>query len=142
MLETHNHADHVSGHGRLAAATGAVIHVHRGAAVSYRHEPLDDDGELELGSLLVRAIHTPGHRPEHTAFALIDRTRGEEPWAVLTGDSLFVGDIARPDLAVDAREGAHAIFHSLRERLLTCARRPRSGRRTSAAPSAAVPAST
>jgi rhodanese-related sulfurtransferase len=63
-------------------------------------------------------LHTPGHRPEHTAFALIDSERGDEPWALLTGDSLFVGDIARPDLAVDKDEGARAIFHSLHERLL------------------------
>ena len=68
---------------------------------------------------MVRALHTPGHRPEHTAFALIDTERGPEPWAVLTGDSLFVGGIARPDLAVDPREGAHGIFHSLHDRLLT-----------------------
>jgi hydroxyacylglutathione hydrolase len=118
VLETHNHADHVSGHGRLAAATGATIHVHRSAGVEYDHEPFDDGWELELGCVVVRAMHTPGHRPEHTAFALIDRTRGEEPWAVLTGDSLFVGDIARPDLAVEPDEGARAIFHSLHERLL------------------------
>ena len=61
----------------------------------------------------------PGHRPEHTAFALIDTARGDEPWAVLTGDTLFVGDIARPDLAVDKDEGARGIFRSLHERLLT-----------------------
>jgi glyoxylase-like metal-dependent hydrolase (beta-lactamase superfamily II)/rhodanese-related sulfurtransferase len=121
VLETHNHADHVSGHGRLAAATGATIHVHKDAGVAYEHEPFEDGTEIELGSVKVRAIHTPGHRPEHTAFALIDSGRGEEPWAVLTGDTLFVGDIARPDLAVDKREGAHAIFHSLHERLLTLA---------------------
>jgi len=121
VLETHNHADHVSGHGRLAAATGATIHVHKDAGVAYEHEPFEDGTEIELGSVKVRAIHTPGHRPEHTAFALIDTDRGEEPWAVLTGDTLFVGDIARPDLAVDKREGAHAIFHSLHERLLTLA---------------------
>jgi rhodanese-related sulfurtransferase len=66
----------------------------------------------------VRALHTPGHRPEHTAFALIDRDRGAEPWAVLTGDSLFVGDIARPDLAVEKAEGARGIFHSLHDQLL------------------------
>jgi len=66
----------------------------------------------------VRAIHTPGHRPEHTAFALIDTDRGDEAWAVLTGDTLFVGDIARPDLAVDKSEGAHDIFRSLHEKLL------------------------
>jgi hydroxyacylglutathione hydrolase len=121
VLETHNHADHVSGHGRLAAATGATIHVHREAGVDYAHEPFDDGDELALGDLRVRAIHTPGHRPEHTAFALIDGSRSEEPWAVLTGDTLFVGDIARPDLAVDKEEGARGIFRSLHERLLSLA---------------------
>jgi glyoxylase-like metal-dependent hydrolase (beta-lactamase superfamily II)/rhodanese-related sulfurtransferase len=119
ILETHNHADHVSGHGRLCSATGATIHIHREAGPDYAHEPFDDGWELELGSVRVRAIHTPGHRPEHTAFALVDTERGDQPWAVLTGDSLFVGDIARPDLAVDKEEGAHGIFRSLHERLLT-----------------------
>jgi glyoxylase-like metal-dependent hydrolase (beta-lactamase superfamily II)/rhodanese-related sulfurtransferase len=121
VLETHNHADHVSGHGRLAAATGATIHVHREARPDYDHEPFDHGWELELGCVTVRALHTPGHRPEHTAFALIDTRRGEEPWAVLTGDTLFVGDIARPDLAVDKEDGARAIFHSLHEQLLSLA---------------------
>jgi hydroxyacylglutathione hydrolase len=121
VLETHNHADHVSGHGRLAAATGATIHVHRLARVEYPHEPFDHDWELALGTLRIRAIHTPGHRPEHTAFALIDTGRGDEPWAVLTGDSLFVGDIARPDLAIDKHDGAREIFNSLHERLFTLA---------------------
>jgi glyoxylase-like metal-dependent hydrolase (beta-lactamase superfamily II)/rhodanese-related sulfurtransferase len=119
ILETHNHADHVSGHGRLAAATGAAIHVHRDAAPDYAHEPFDDGDEIELGRLTVRVIHTPGHRPEHSALALIDTARGEQPWAVLTGDSLFVGDIARPDLAIEKEEGARGIFRSLHERLLT-----------------------
>jgi len=121
VLETHNHADHVSGHGRLAAATGATIHVHRDAGVDYANEPFEDGDEIALGSVRIRAMHTPGHRPEHTAFALIDLDRGSEPWAVLTGDTLFVGDIARPDLAVDKREGAHGIFHSLHDTLLTMA---------------------
>jgi hydroxyacylglutathione hydrolase len=118
ILETHNHADHVSGHGRLAAATGAPIHVHREASPEYEHEAFDDGWELELGSVHVRAIHTPGHRPEHTAFALIDTARSDEPWAVLSGDSLFVGDVARPDLAVDKEDGARAIFRSLHGKLL------------------------
>ena len=118
ILETHNHADHVSGHGRLVAATGATIHIHRDARPDYDHEPFDDGWELGLGSLTIRALHTPGHRPEHTAFALIDTARSEEPWAVLTGDSLFVGDIARPDLAVDEDEGARGIFRSLHETLM------------------------
>jgi hydroxyacylglutathione hydrolase len=118
VLETHNHADHVSGHGRLAAATGATIHIHREAGAAYEHEPFDDGWELELGCVRIRALHTPGHRPEHTAFALVDLTRGDEPWAILTGDSLFVGDIARPDLAVDRDEGARGIFRSLHGKLL------------------------
>ena len=121
VLETHTHADHVSGHGRLAAAAGATIHIHRLAEPDYEHAAFDDGFELELGTLTVRALHTPGHRPEHTAFALVDRARAEEPWAVLTGDSLFVGDVARPDLAVDRQDGARAIFRSLHERLLTLA---------------------
>jgi hydroxyacylglutathione hydrolase len=118
VLETHNHADHVSGHGRLVSATGATIHIHRDASPDYPHEPFDDGWELEVGSVRVRALHTPGHRPEHTAFLVIDAERGEEPWAVLTGDSLFVGDVARPDLAIDKEDGARGIFRSLRERLL------------------------
>jgi hydroxyacylglutathione hydrolase len=119
VLETHNHADHLSGHGRLAVATGATIHVHRDAAPDYEHDPIDDGWVLELGSVRVKALHTPGHRPEHTAFALSDTRRGDDqPWAVLTGDTLFVGDIARPDLAVEKTEGAREIFRSLHEKLL------------------------
>src|SRR3954447_1373458 len=90
VLETHNHAYHVSAHGRLAAATGATIHVHKDAGVAYACEPFEDGAEIELGSVHVRAMHTPGHRPEHTAFALIETGRGDEPWAILTGDTLFV----------------------------------------------------
>ncbi|MGI8411220.1 MAG: MBL fold metallo-hydrolase [Solirubrobacteraceae bacterium] len=118
VLETHTHADHVSGHGRLAAVTGARIHVHRAARAQYDHEPFDDGWELELGTLRVRALHTPGHRPEHTSFVLIDTRRGPDPWVVLTGDSLFVGDTARPDLAVEKSQGARGIFRSLTDRLL------------------------
>jgi glyoxylase-like metal-dependent hydrolase (beta-lactamase superfamily II)/rhodanese-related sulfurtransferase len=118
ILETHNHADHVSGHGRLCRSTGATVHVHELAAAEYRHEPLSHGGKLELGDLLVEAIHTPGHRPEHTCFLLSDKSRGGDPWALLTGDSLFIGDVARPDLAVEPREGAADMFRSLHERLL------------------------
>src|SRR6476469_1581882 len=76
VLETHNHADHVSGHGRLAAATGATIHVHRLAEAEYEHEPFDDGWSLEIGDVRIEAVHTPGHRPEHTAFVLCDTSRG------------------------------------------------------------------
>lgn len=119
VLETHNHADHVSGHGRLVAATGARIHIHGAANAAYDHVPLEDGSELRLGSLLIRTLHTPGHRPEHCAFLLIDSRRGAEPWAVLSGDSLFVGDVARTDLAIDSERGAAQIFDSLHRKLLT-----------------------
>ncbi|MGH2969898.1 MAG: MBL fold metallo-hydrolase [Solirubrobacteraceae bacterium] len=118
VLETHNHADHVSGHGRLVAATGATVHINRLAEVEYPHEPIDDGWELALGELRINAIHAPGHRPEHTCFALTDTARGEQPWALLTGDALFVGDIGRPDLAVDKDEGARELFRALHGRLL------------------------
>jgi glyoxylase-like metal-dependent hydrolase (beta-lactamase superfamily II)/rhodanese-related sulfurtransferase len=118
VLETHNHADHVSGHGRLARASGATIHVSELAGAEYEHEPFADGWRLELGETTVEAIHTPGHRPEHTSFLLRDAGRSGEPVAVLSGDSLFVGDVARPDLAIEPRKGAAAIFRSLHERLL------------------------
>jgi len=119
VLETHNHADHVSGHGRLARATGATIHVHELAGAEYPHEPFVNGWTLPLGKgASIEAIHTPGHRPEHTSFLLRDTARGSDPWAVLTGDSLFVGDVARPDLAIEPREGAADIFRSLHERLM------------------------
>ena len=114
VLETHTHADHVSGHGRLALEHGVPIRVHAAADAAFAHEPLEDGTEVEVGTVVLRTIHTPGHRPEHCCFAVIDRSRGDEPWLVLTGDSLFVGDAGRPDLAVEAREGAEGLFHSLR----------------------------
>jgi hydroxyacylglutathione hydrolase len=117
VLETHNHADHVSGHGRLCRRTGATIHIHEGAEAEYPHEPFADGWKLELGNLVVEAIHTPGHRPEHTCFLLSDKSRGGDPWALLSGDSLFIGDVARPDLAVEPREGAVEMYRSLRRLL-------------------------
>lgn len=117
ILETHNHADHVSGRGRLAAATGATIHVSPTPGLAYEHEVLADGDAVEFGDVRIEALATPGHRPEHTAYLVYDSARGDEPWAVLSGDSLFVGDVARPDLAVDAQEGARELHASL-ERLL------------------------
>ncbi len=115
VLETHTHADHVSGHGRLALEQHVPVRVHAAAEASFEHEPLEDGSEIELGEVVLRTIHTPGHRPEHCAFAVIDRSRADEPWLVLTGDSLFVGDVARPDLAVEAHDGAEGLFHSLQK---------------------------
>jgi glyoxylase-like metal-dependent hydrolase (beta-lactamase superfamily II)/rhodanese-related sulfurtransferase len=106
VLETHTHADHLSGHGRFALEHGLPVAINPIAEPTYPFEPLHDSDVLEVGSVRIRALHTPGHRPEHTAFVVDDGL-------VLTGDSLFVGDAARPDLAVAAREGAQDLFHSL-----------------------------
>lgn len=117
VLETHTHADHVSGHGRLALEHGIPVAVHPVAEPDYPFEPLEDGMEVEVGEVSLRVIHTPGHRPEHCCFAVIDRSRAPEPWLVLSGDSLLVGDAARPDLAVEATDGATGLFHSLRRLL-------------------------
>jgi len=113
-IETHTHADHISGHGRLALEHSVPVSIHPDALAEYPHEPMEDGAEIVLGDVVLRCIHTPGHRPEHCCLAVSDRSRGADPWIVLTGDSLFVGDAARPDLAIDARDGAEGLFHSLR----------------------------
>ncbi len=118
VIETHNHADHISGHGELARRTGAAIYVHEQAGVTYPHKNLKDGDELRFGVAKLHVIHTPGHRPEHIALAVSDTSRSDDPWLVLTGDSLFIGDIARPDLAVPGEEGANALYDSIFDRLL------------------------
>jgi hydroxyacylglutathione hydrolase len=117
VLETHTHADHVSGHGRFAIEHGTPVHVHPAADAKYEHERLEDGQEISLGEVAIRVLHTPGHRPEHCCFEVIDRSRSDEPWLVITGDSLLIGDAARPDLASEAVEGARGLFGSL-QRLL------------------------
>jgi hydroxyacylglutathione hydrolase len=114
VTETHTHADHVSGHGRLALEHGVAVSIHPASEAAYPNDPLEDGAEIVLGDIVLRCIHTPGHRPEHCCLAVSDRSRSPDPWIVLSGDSLFVGDAARPDLAVDARDGAEGLFHSLR----------------------------
>ncbi len=113
VIETHTHADHLSGHGRLALDHGIPVSIHPAAEPEYPFDALADGDEIRVGNVSLRCIHTPGHRPEHSCLAIIDHTRAEEPWLLLTGDSLFVGDAARPDLAVGAVEGAEGLFHSL-----------------------------
>jgi len=113
ILETHNHADHVSGKGRLQKATGATIRVPATADVEFAHEPIADGDAIAVGDVQITALATPGHRPEHTAYVVSDSARGGDPWLVVTGDSLFVGDVARPDLAVEPDEGARELFDSL-----------------------------
>ena len=117
VLETHTHADHVSGHGRFALDDGIPVAIQPAAEPAYPFEPLEDGSEIRVGDVSIRVLHTPGHRPEHCCFTVSDRTRSDEPWLVLTGDSLLIGDAARPDLAVAAREGAEGLHGSL-QRLL------------------------
>jgi glyoxylase-like metal-dependent hydrolase (beta-lactamase superfamily II)/rhodanese-related sulfurtransferase len=118
VIETHNHADHISGHGELSRRTGAEIYVHEQAGVKYPHKTLKDGDELQFGVARLHVIHTPGHRPEHISLTVSDTSRSNEPWLVLTGDSLFIGDIARPDLAVPGEEGASVLYDSIFNRLL------------------------
>ena len=117
VIETHTHADHVSGHGILAQQYGCWIAIHEVANAVYEHRPLRDGDRLEVGNIALDVFHTPGHRPEHCCLVVSDRTRGDEPWLVLSGDALFVGDSGRPDLAVAGDEGAAALYSSLHERL-------------------------
>jgi hydroxyacylglutathione hydrolase len=110
VVETHTHADHVSGHGRLALEHGVPVSIHPAAEAAYPHDALEDGACVSVGACTLRCVHTPGHRPEHCCLVVNER-------AVLTGDSLLVGSAARPDLAAEARTGAEELFHSL-ERLL------------------------
>jgi glyoxylase-like metal-dependent hydrolase (beta-lactamase superfamily II) len=122
VLETHVQADHVSGLPELVARTGATAYLPEGAGVDFDHHPLADDEVVKLGNTELQAIATPGHAPAHHAYLVTDHTRGDEPWFVLTGDALLVGDAGRPDLHAHgertAEEMARALYRSLRERLL------------------------
>jgi hydroxyacylglutathione hydrolase len=114
VVETHTHADHVSGNRRLAELTGALIHVSSGAPAGFRSRPLRPGASLAVGSAVLTARATPGHRPEHLALVLSDRSRAPGPLALLSGDALLVGEVGRPDLAVDPRAGARALYAALR----------------------------
>jgi len=122
VFDTHLQADHVSGLPELVARTGATAYLPEGAGVDFDHHPLRDGEVVELGNTEVKAIATPGHAPAHHAYLVTDRTRGEEPWMVLTGDALLVGDAGRPDLHAhgeqSVEEMAGALYRSLTERLL------------------------
>jgi hydroxyacylglutathione hydrolase len=97
VIDTHIHADHVSGARRLATQYGAQLCLHESAQVAYPFRPLSDGQELELGQLRLRILHTPGHRPELISILIVNPLRSPEPSMVLTGDSLLVGDVGRPD---------------------------------------------
>jgi hydroxyacylglutathione hydrolase len=123
VLETHVQADHVSGLPDLVARTGATAYLPEGAGVEFDHHALADGEVLRLGNTELQAIATPGHAAAHHAYLVTDRTRGEEPWFVLTGDALLVGDAGRPDLHAHGEQTVEAmartLYRSLSERLLT-----------------------
>ena len=98
VFETHVQADHVSGLPELVARTGATAYLPAGADVEFDHVALDDGQRVELGNTTVQALATPGHAAAHHAYLVTDHTRADEPWLVLTGDALLVGDAGRPDL--------------------------------------------
>lgn len=122
VLDTHLQADHVSGLPALVARTGATGYLPAGAGAAFEHRALDDGETVALGNVAVRALATPGHAPAHHAYVVTDRTRAEEPWFVLTGDALLVGDVGRPDLHADGEHDAagmaRMLFRSLTGRLL------------------------
>jgi glyoxylase-like metal-dependent hydrolase (beta-lactamase superfamily II) len=121
VIDTHLHADHVSGGRALAVRVGAPYCLHEGAAssVGFDFLPLRDEQVIEAGNVLVKVLHTPGHTPESMCLLVTDKRRGEEPWFVLTGDTLFVGAVGRPDLAGREREMAAQLYESLHQKLLT-----------------------
>lgn len=126
IVETHVQADHLSGASELAERTGAPIYLHEAADVAFPHRTLRDGDEIPLGNDYLRVLHTPGHSPDSICLLAGDRTRGSDPWFLLTGDTLFVGDAGRPDLTAGeagdeahdaARRAARTLYDSLRRLL-------------------------
>ncbi len=118
VIETHVHADHYSGGRQLAKQIGAKYCLHSQAQVSYPFDVLNDEDVIEVGNVKVNVLHTPGHTMDSISLAVSDKRRSEEPWFLLTGDTLFVGSIGRPDLAGHEKEMAAMLFDSLHEKLL------------------------
>lgn len=119
VIDTHLHADHYSGGRALAERVGAAYRLHEAAPLGYAFAPLRDGQLLEAGNVKIRVLHTPGHTPDSVCLLVTDLRRGDEPWFVVTGDTLFIGAVGRPDLA--GREAAMAaqLYDSLHVKLLS-----------------------
>jgi glyoxylase-like metal-dependent hydrolase (beta-lactamase superfamily II) len=113
VIDTHLHADHVSAGRELAKAAGAQYVLFADAKASFPFHKVRDGDVLELGNVTIKVLHTPGHTPEHISLLVTDHTRSEEPWFVLTGHTLMVGDLGRTELATSAEEGARDLFASV-----------------------------
>lgn len=112
VIDTHVHADHVSAGRELAKAAGAEYVLFADADVAFAFRGVRDGEVLELGNVSIEILHTPGHTPEHISLLVTDRTRSPEPWLVLTGHTLMVGDLGRTELATKAEDGARALFRT------------------------------
>jgi hydroxyacylglutathione hydrolase len=119
VIDTHVHADHRSGGPALARKVAAPYRLHEGADVRVPFEPMGDGEEIVLGNTRIRVLATPGHTPESVCLVVTDLRRAPDPWFVLTGDTLFVGAVGRPDLPGHARENAGALYDSIHGKLLT-----------------------
>ncbi|HYM78160.1 MAG TPA: rhodanese-like domain-containing protein [Candidatus Dormibacteraeota bacterium] len=123
IFETHLHADFVSGHRELAARTGAKIYIGAEAGATFTHVDVRDGFELKFGKASIRVLETPGHTPESICLVVTDDAKTSAPWAVLTGDTLFIGDVGRPDLSPrhTPAQLAGLLYDSLHHKLLTLA---------------------
>lgn len=121
IIDTHVHADHYSGGLALAHRVGApyCLHESNRGRVGFAFEPLHDGQRLDAGNVAIDVLHTPGHTPDSICLLVTDKRRGEAPWFVITGDTLFVGAVGRPDLAGQEREMAGQIHDSLHDKILT-----------------------
>jgi len=116
ILETHTHADHISGGRELAALTGAPILLHRESRAVFEHGSLADGDEIRIGRIAFKILHTPGHTPDSISILVTDHERGDEPWFILTGDTVFIGDVGRPDLG--GAQAAASLWDSLQRVIL------------------------
>ncbi len=121
VIDTHVHADHYSGGRKLAEMAGAVYCLHESDAafVKFPFHPLHDGDIIEVGNVAVKVMHTPGHTMDSTCLAVSDNRRADQVWFVITGDTLFVGSVGRPDLAGREQEMAGKLFDSLHAKLLS-----------------------
>ena len=117
IFETHLHADFVSGHKELAARTGAKIYIGKAAGATFPHVAVSDGFELRAGKMKIRVLETPGHTPESCCLVITDEEKSQQPWAVLTGDTLFIGDVGRPDLSptYSSQQLAGMLYDSLQK---------------------------
>jgi glyoxylase-like metal-dependent hydrolase (beta-lactamase superfamily II) len=118
VIDTHVHADHISGGRALAEKAGAVYALHESAPIAFPFFALRDGQEIGLGNVTVKVLHTPGHTPESICLLVTDTTRGPEPWFLLTGDTLFVGSVGRPDLSDQIEQSAKNLYRSLQRHIL------------------------